>query len=84
MAKTVMIEVSEDAYETLRDRAAREGLSVEEWIEREAAGAEQISAEELLAILPVIDLGGGVTGADLVREGREERTDQIIDAITRR
>lgn len=86
MAKTVTVELSEETYETLRDRASREGLSVEQWIEREAGDHEQISASELLDILtrlPRIDLGG-LTGADLVHEGRDERTDQILDAIARR
>lgn len=86
MAKTVTIEVSEGTYETLRDRAAREGLSVEEWIEREAESDGQISASELLqrlGRLPAVDLGG-LTGADLVRETREDRTDQLLDAIRRR
>lgn len=89
MAKTLEIrDVPDEVHEALAAQAAEEGLSVSAYALRELRKqvVGTIDADELLArlqSLPRIDLVD-VTAADLVRQGREDRTFQIIDAISRR
>jgi post-segregation antitoxin (ccd killing protein) len=86
MAKTV--EIPDELHEVLDSRAQKEGLSVSALVRRELEKQliDEISPDELLERLrkiPPLDLGN-LTSADIIREGREERTDQILDAISRR
>lgn len=86
MGKTV--EIPDHLHEALVSRARMEGVSVTELVSRELEKqvTQELSPDELLERLrriPPLDLGN-LTSADLIREGREERTDQILDAISRR
>jgi plasmid stability protein len=89
MAKTLEIENVPDAtHEALVARAEQDGLSVSAYVLRELQKqvAAETKSDELLARirrLPRVDLGD-LTAADLIREGREERIDQVIDAVGRR
>ena len=54
--------------------------------ERDQEVTKTTDPDELLARLqrlPRVELGN-LTAADVIREAREERTDQIIDAVSRR
>ena len=82
MSKT--IEVPDDLYAALKTHAAETGVSLDDYVI--GPSPNRASIEELLELLkriPPVDLGDQ-TIADIIREGREERTDQILDAITRR
>ncbi|HEX8408672.1 MAG TPA: hypothetical protein VF883_07405 [Thermoanaerobaculia bacterium] len=86
MAKTV--EISDELHEALEARAREQGLPVSQFVLRELQKQVTpiLTADALLERLrqiPPLDLGN-LTAADIIREGREERTNQIIDAITRR
>ncbi len=89
MAKTIEISaVPDELRDALLARAEKQGLSVSELVLRELE--KQVSREmtpdellERLRRIPPLDLAN-LTTADLIREGREERTDQILDAISRR
>jgi len=89
MAKTLEIENVPDAlHEALVARAEQDGLSVSAYVLRELQKpvVAEIQPDDLLARLqrlPRVDLGG-LTAADLIREGREERMEQVIDAVSRR
>jgi hypothetical protein len=87
MAKTVEIELPDDVYDAVEAQARSGGLSVAEYLVHRAAGlTRKTSVEALrarLRAIPPVDLGQ-LTAADLIREGREERTDEILDAIGRR
>jgi hypothetical protein len=81
MAKTIEIpNVPDDMHEALVSRAEEAGLSVADFVLRElSAVTMKPSAEALRARLrgrTRIDLGPS-GAADLVREGRDERTQQI-------
>lgn len=82
-----MIEVPDELYEALQASADHEGLSLPDYLARDVdEPLNPLSPEELLQRLsriPPLDLGN-LTAADIIREGREERTDQIIDALSRR
>jgi hypothetical protein len=89
MAKTIELPaVSDELHAALSERAEKEGVSIAELILRglEKQVSSEMTPDELLArlrrIRPV-DLGN-LSTADLIREGREERTDQILDALSRR
>lgn len=86
MAKTV--EIPDELHDALEMKASEQGLSVSQFVscELEKQVTPMLTPDALLARLreiPPLDLGN-LTAADIIREGREERTDQIIDAITRR
>lgn len=86
MAKTV--EIPDDLHEALETRARRDGVSVSQLVATELQKQLRtpLKPDELLARLreiPPLDLGN-LSTADLLREGHEERADQILDAITRR
>ena len=89
MPRTLQVsDVPDELHEALESQARVEGVSVSELVVRqlEKQVAKGISADELLERLqrlPKVDFGG-LTAAELIREGREERTDQILDAIGRR
>jgi hypothetical protein len=87
MARTVEIELPDDVYDAVAADARSGGLSVAEYLVHRAEGlTRKTSPDELLARLraiPPVDLGQ-LTAADLIREDREERTAEILDAITRR
>ncbi|HEY0156961.1 MAG TPA: hypothetical protein VGF28_06670 [Thermoanaerobaculia bacterium] len=72
MAKTIELSaVPDELHDALAARAGKEGISI---------------PDELLARLrriPPLDLAN-LTSAHVVREGREERTDNILDAVRRR
>ena len=83
---TVILEIPEDRHAQLKERAAAEGLSVSELLLRESELiAPRISQKELFERLkrrPRIDLG--MSGADLVREAREEHEREIEEWLSRR
>jgi hypothetical protein len=88
MAKTLAINLPDDVHEALTERAHKEGISIETFLAREIGGeiSDPIGSDELrkrLNRIGPVDLGN-LTAADVIREGREERADQIIDAISRR
>ena len=89
MARTLEVrDVPDELHDALESRARREGVTVSELVVRqlETQVARGISPDELLGRLqrlPQVDFGE-LTAAELIREGREERTDQILDAISRR
>jgi antitoxin FitA len=68
-------DVPEEVHRVLKARAAEEGMSLSEFVRRELArvATRPTQAELLRRIksLPPMNLGEG-TGADLVREAREE------------
>lgn len=83
---TVILEIPEDRHEQLKRRAAAEGLSVPELLLRDSErNAPRISQKELferLKNLPRIDLGG--SGAEIVREAREEHDREIDEWLSHR
>ena len=83
---TVILEIPEERHEELKRRAAAVGLSVSELLLRESERiAPRISQKELferLKRLPRIDLG--MSGADLVREAREEHDREVDEWLSRR
>ena len=83
---TVILEIPEDRHEQLKRRAAAEGLSVSELLLRESEYmGSRVSQKELferLKNLPRIDLG--MSGADLVREAREEHDREIDEWLSHR
>jgi len=86
MAKTV--EIPDELHEAVEKRAREEGVSVAQFISRELEKRTRVglTPDELrdrLRQIPPLDLGN-LTAADLIREGREERTDQILNAISDR
>jgi hypothetical protein len=86
MAKTIEIpNVPDELHDAVAARAQREGLSIADYLLQEMRRiATTTSPDEIWEILeriPPLDLGN-LTAADLIREGREERTDQILDAIS--
>ncbi|HEX6085926.1 MAG TPA: hypothetical protein VF266_15445 [Thermoanaerobaculia bacterium] len=86
MGKTV--EIPDELHEVLEERARRDGVTVSEFVATELQKQLRTTLtpaqlRERLRQVPPLDLGN-LTTADLIREGREERTDQILDAITRR
>lgn len=72
--------VPDSLHRKLKARAALEGVSLSDYVLRELERfASQPTRDELrarLAALPPVDMTG-VDGADLVREGREERERQM-------
>jgi hypothetical protein len=73
MAKTLQIEnVSDALHQAITERAEQDGLSVLAYVLRELVRIHRV---------PRVDLGEFQV-ADLIREGREERTDQILDSIS--
>ncbi|HEX2212904.1 MAG TPA: hypothetical protein VHH12_05525 [Mycobacterium sp.] len=86
MAKTV--EIPDELHDALEARPRAEGVSVSQFVARELEKKTRVALtpDELLERLrqiPPLDLGN-LTAADIIREAREERTDQILDAISRR
>jgi len=83
---TVTLEIPEDRHEQLKRRAAEEGLTVSELLLRESEHiAPWISQKELferLKNLPRIDLG--MSGADLVRQAREEHDRELDERLGHR
>jgi plasmid stability protein len=87
--KTRMIQirhVPEDVHRRLKERAAREGMSLSDYLRRELTElAQQLTWEELFE---QIDREGrqiegleGVDSAELIREGREERDWELMGRI---
>lgn len=89
MAKTIELSaVPDELHDALAARAGKEGISISELVVRELEKqvSHEITPDELLARLrriPPLDLAN-LTSADLVREGREEHTEKILDAVRRR
>jgi hypothetical protein len=83
---TVILEIPEERHEELKRRAAAEGLSVSELLLRESERlAPRISQKELFERLKSrrrIDFG--MSGADLVREAREEHDREVDEWLSRR
>jgi hypothetical protein len=76
---TVILEIPDDRHEELKRRAAAEGLSVSGLLLRETERmAPQISRQELIERLKTRSRPDiGMSGADLVRAGREERMQDL-------
>jgi hypothetical protein len=80
MAKTV--EIPDEFHEQVEARARERGLSVDEYVahvldvapERDRTPAEVL---ERIRNRQPVDLG--ISAAELIREGREERTRQLTD-----
>jgi len=74
--------VPEDVHRTLKARAAKEGMSLSEYLRREVLdNAARPTLAELTARIrsrPMVRMD--VPAADLIREGREERDRQLDDA----
>lgn len=72
--------VPDSLHRQLKARAALEGISLSDFVLRELEKvARHPTAAELkarLAALPPVDMSG-VDGAELIREGREERERQM-------
>jgi hypothetical protein len=89
MAKTIEISaVPDELHDALAARAEKDGISISELVVRELEKqvSKEMSPDELLTRLrriPPLDLAN-LTTADLMREGWEEHTDKILDAISRR
>lgn len=75
-----VVEIPEALHDALSARAAGEGLSLSEYLVREldvyAKGPKAQVLERIRSRRPV-DLG--ITAADLIREGREERDRELTD-----
>jgi len=73
--------VPDDLHRELKAQAAREGVTLSQLILRELPRvAARRSQEELLQKILSEEPVPGVSGAELVREGREEREAQL-DAV---
>ena len=89
MSKTLEItSVPDELHDALVARAAKAGVSISELVvcEWEKHVAKEMSPDELLERLrriPPVNLTD-TTVVELIREGREERTDQILAALSRR
>ncbi len=83
---TLILEVPEERLDELKKRAAAEGLSVSEFLlrqsERAAPGISPKERFERLKNLPRIDLG--MSGAEAVREAREEHDREVDEWLSRR
>lgn len=80
MAKTV--EIPDELHEALEMRARARGISLNEYIAHELdsrSNGKRAVADllERIRSRPPVDLG--VSAADLIREGREERARQLTD-----
>lgn len=79
MAKTV--EIPDELHDALAERAEEEGLSVSAYITRELGNADHTMAMarllERIRRREPVDLG--ISAADLIREGREERVRELTD-----
>ncbi|HYI11079.1 MAG TPA: hypothetical protein VEK57_18625 [Thermoanaerobaculia bacterium] len=86
MAKTLEItSIPDELHDALVARAEKAGVSVSELVVRELVNQDpgKMSPDELqkrLRQIPPVDLGD-TTIVDLINEGREERTDQILGSI---
>jgi antitoxin FitA len=70
--------VPDDLHRALKERAAREGTTMSELVLRELPRvAYKPSPEEVMARILSRSPVGGPSGADLVREGREERDREL-------
>jgi len=72
MAKTVAI--PDELHDTLATLAAREGLSVDALVER---ALEVVAVLDRVRSRPPVNLG--ISAAELIREGREERDRQLME-----
>ncbi len=84
MAKTIQIRnMPEKLHRTLKARAAAAGMTLSEYLLAELKrSADKPSIEELLKRIrsrPPID--PGISSAEIIREGREERMRQIDEAV---
>jgi predicted DNA binding CopG/RHH family protein len=80
MAKTV--EIPDELHEALEARAAKEGLPLQTYVARAlrtVAEDDQARAELLERIRNRSAVDLGVAAADLIREGREERTRTLTE-----
>lgn len=85
MATLQVRNVPEDVHEALRERARREGITLSELISRElpriAREASLQEIDEWIRSRPTIP---GPSAADLVREAREERDQELLARIDTR
>ncbi|MCU1244539.1 MAG: hypothetical protein JWN02_449 [Acidobacteria bacterium] len=92
MSKT--LEIPDTLYEELEKQAEKVKLTVPEYarlalikgLGRVVPPMDKEALEELLARLrarPPLDFGG-MSSADIIREGREERDEQLCYAVSRR
>jgi len=84
MTKIIQVRnVPDSVHETLRKRAAEERKSLSEYVlgELERLTSRPTMREALARIRQDEPIELSVSVAELVREGREERTDQIMEAL---
>ena len=76
MAKTV--EISDELHEALQSRARAEGVSVAEYLAQTLMTRGRITSPEVMeTIRKRSPVKLGIDAAELIREGREERAQQI-------
>lgn len=80
MAKTV--EIPDELHDALADRAQKEGVTLPAFVERELrelveSGRAKDALLERIRSRSAVDLG--ISAADLIREGREERDRELSD-----
>ena len=77
--------VPEDVHRTLKARAAREGLSLSEYLRREVLDFAQrptlAEVTERIRSRPMVR--SEIPAADLIREAREEREHELDDRLGR-
>lgn len=72
--------VSDEAHRRLKDKAAEEGLSLSDYLRQELEEiARGMTLLEWRAWVASREPGTGVSGAELLREAREERARQLDD-----
>ena len=79
MGKTV--EIPDELHEQLAKRAQKEGMTVADYLaQRFGIPVGRVTSPEVLSRIlsrPRVDLG--ISAADLIRQGREERAEQLIE-----
>jgi len=83
---SVTLDIPNERLEELKQRAERIGLSVDELLIRETerltAGSTSTEFWNRLKNLPRVDIG--MSGADAVREAREEHDREVDEWLSRR
>lgn len=83
---SVTLDIPNERLEELKQRAERVGLSVDELLIRETerltAGSTSTEFWNRLKNLPRVDIG--MSGADAVREAREEHDREVDEWLSRR
>jgi len=84
MTKIIQVRnVPDEVHETLRKRAAEERKSLSEYVlgELERVASRPTMSEALARIKEREQIELPMSAAELIREGREERTDDVMEAL---